>query len=54
IEEHLGDAYAKGARPSDAAARYKKALETLREAPELAESKTQKATIEKKLKALEK
>lgn len=54
IEEHLGDAYAKGARPSDAAARYRRALETLKEAPELAESKSQKSTLEKKLKALEK
>lgn len=53
IEEHLGDAYAKGSRPSDAAARYKKALDTLKEAPELAESRTQKSTIEKKLRSLE-
>jgi tetratricopeptide (TPR) repeat protein len=54
IEEHLGDAYARGARPSDAISRYRRALDTLREAPELAESKSQKSSIEKKLKALEK
>lgn len=53
IEEHLGDAYAKAARREDAVARYRKALEVLKEAPELAESKTQKSTLEKKLKALE-
>lgn len=54
IEEHLGDAYAKAARKDEAIKRYKRALEVLREAPELAESKGQRATIEKKLKALEK
>ncbi|MBK7858376.1 MAG: tetratricopeptide repeat protein [Archangiaceae bacterium] len=54
IEEHLGDAYARGSRPSDAMARYKRALETLKEAPELADSKTQKSALEKKLRALEK
>jgi hypothetical protein len=52
IEEHLGDAYAKSSRVKDAASRYKRALDAIRDAPELADSKTQKAALEKKLRAL--
>jgi tetratricopeptide (TPR) repeat protein len=52
IEEHLGDAYAKSARMKDAAARYKRALDAIRDVPELAESKGQKAVLEKKIRAL--
>src|SRR4029077_15354508 len=52
IEEHLGDAYAKSARTKEAAARYKRALDAIRDVPELAESKGQKAVLEKKIRAL--
>ncbi len=53
INEHLGDALTKGLKKKDAADAYRRALEVLKEDPELAENKGQRAQIEKKLKALE-
>jgi Flp pilus assembly protein TadD len=52
IEEHLGDAYARSARPKEAAVRYRRALDAIRDAPELADNKSQKATLERKLRSL--
>jgi tetratricopeptide (TPR) repeat protein len=52
VLEHLGDAYSKLAKRTQAVDAYRKALEVLRDEPELAESKSQKGGIEKKLKML--
>ncbi|MFZ5469968.1 MAG: tetratricopeptide repeat protein [Myxococcota bacterium] len=52
IHEHLGDVYTHLARRQDAAGEYRRALEALREAPELADSKVQRTAIERKLKLL--
>src|SRR5207248_1882981 len=52
MEEHLGDAYARLAKKALAADAYRKALDGLKETPEMAESKNQRAAIERKLKML--
>ncbi len=52
IHEHLGDAYRQSSRPGQARDAYQRALETLRRSPERAESKHQRASLEKKLKQL--
>ncbi len=53
INEHLGDAAARALKKKDAADAYQRALTALKEDPDLAENKGQRAGIEKKLKALE-
>ncbi len=53
INEHLGDALTRALRQKDAAAAYQRAIEVLKDDPDLAENKGQRAQIEKKLKALE-
>lgn len=52
IEEHLGDAYLQSTRRAEAADAYRRALEALKENPELADSKAQRAAVERKLKAV--
>jgi tetratricopeptide (TPR) repeat protein len=52
IEEHLGDAYVKSTRRSEAADAYRRALEALKDSAELADAKAQRAAVERKLKAV--
>ncbi len=53
INEHLGDACARAQKKKDAADAYLRALNALKEDPDLAENKGQRSGIEKKLKGLE-
>jgi Flp pilus assembly protein TadD len=53
INEHLGDVWARAQKKKDAADAYQRALNALKEDPDLAENKGQRGGIEKKLKALE-
>ena len=53
INEHLGDAWARALKSKDAVDAYQRAINALKEDPDLAENKGQRSGIEKKLKALE-
>lgn len=52
IDEHLGDAYARLARQPEAVEAYRRALDALRENPELADTRAQRQALERKLKTL--
>lgn len=52
IIEHLGDAYSKLSRRSDAETAYRRALEALKGAPDALDAKQQRAALERKLKGL--
>ncbi|MHB8875863.1 MAG: tetratricopeptide repeat protein, partial [Myxococcaceae bacterium] len=52
ILEHLGDAYRRAAKRAQAQEAYKKALEAIKQSPELADSRTQRSGLERKLKLL--